>query len=102
MAFCRALCLIGGGPVGLDDFDFRFAAALARRCWQGRDIATAVFGLELVGGKVDEFLLVCSTSDFQTLGPTTPDSRFGIPAWRTLDLYATITHVSKTHALLTT
>ena len=49
MAFCRALCLIGGGPVGLEDFDLRFAAALARRCWQGRDIATAVFGGGIVG-----------------------------------------------------
>ena len=73
IAFWRALCLIGGGPVGLDPLDFRLAAALARRCWHGRDIATAEFGCELVE-KDDEFQLVCSTSDFETLGPTTTDS----------------------------
>ena len=33
IAFWRALCRIGGGAAGLG---FRFAAALARRFWQGR------------------------------------------------------------------
>jgi hypothetical protein len=72
IAFCRALCLMGGGPVGLEPLDLRFAAALERRCWQGRDIATAVFDRE-VGGMTNCTLLCAQRQSSGRSAPRLPN-----------------------------